>query len=233
MKILISPSKTMKKVKGSFDCDHLFEKEKNFLYNYLKTMSLSTIKKTFLTSDKLTRDVFNDYQTFIEDSPAILTYTGAQYKALDYETLDDSSKQYLNDHLYIMSGLYGLLRPLDAVAYYRLPMGITLNKQSMDAYWKEAINHHLKEEDLIINLASDEYGDLLNHSNLVKILFYQSVKPLKRANSMEVKKLRGLFLKFLASKKILNKDDLSQFNQEGYALDESLSDEKTMTFVKS
>ncbi|MFP4286910.1 MAG: YaaA family protein [Candidatus Izemoplasmataceae bacterium] len=233
MKILISPSKTMKKVNEPSLNHHIFENEKQLLYNHLKTLSLNSIKKTFGISDKLSKEVESYYKTFKEDSPAILTYTGAQFKALNYKQLDDNSKDYLDKHLLIMSGLYGLLKPKDAVAYYRLPMGVSLNKQSMEFFWKNPINNYLKEEDFIINLASDEYGDLLNHPKTISIVFYQSLAPLKRAASMEVKKLRGIFLRFLATKNIKQLDELKRFCAEGYKVNESFSNALTIVFIKS
>lgn len=233
MKILISPSKTMKKVKEPYINNHIFEVEKNTLYNQLKTLSLAAIKETFLTSDKLSTEVLHFYNAFVEDSPAIKTYTGAQFKALDYRNLDEKSKNYLDKHLYIMSGLYGLLKPKDAVAYYRLPMGINLNDLSLKSFWESPINTYLKDEDLILNLASDEYGDLINHPLTKTVVFYQSTNPLKRAASMEVKKLRGLFLKSMATNQVKNIKSIRHFKIDVYTYNESLSNELIIAFTKS
>jgi cytoplasmic iron level regulating protein YaaA (DUF328/UPF0246 family) len=232
MKILISPSKTQKKVVASINKDYLFSHEKTLLLNQLKKMSFNAIKDTFSVSDKLAKDVLGYYETFVEDAKAINTYTGAQFKALDYESLSDEAKDYLEDHLYIMSGLYGLLKPSHAIAYYRLPMGVQLKHKSLESYWKKPINKTLENESFIINLASDEYGHLVEHPSLISIMFYQSMNPLKRALSMEVKKLRGHFLRLMAIHQCESVEAIKALKVLNYSYDEAASDAHHLAFIR-
>jgi len=158
MKIVISPSKTMtsssiatKKQKP------LFFKEANNLREKILLFTNQEWMDTFQASFAIVEKTKQEYQTFQERFFAIQSYTGPQFQALDYASLDEGAQDYINKHFLIMSGLYGLLRPLDTIGIYRLPMGVTLPGDSLVQVWKTKLTEQLKKEKIVIGLASKEY----------------------------------------------------------------------------
>ena len=163
MKIIISPSKGMNINITENDSYNkpMFLDEANYLANIIKKLSIDELSSYFKINKKLAYEVYNYYQQFNNKIfPAIKLYDGVAYRALDYQSLDDDMKCYLNDRLLILSALYGILRPNDSISLYRLdfinnPFDFNLYK-----YW-DIINNYFSKE-LIINLASKEYSKMLN-----------------------------------------------------------------------
>ena len=123
MKIIISPAKTFKirKIKNK-NCDCLYESKKNELVSIIKEKSIEELKKLWKCSDKIAEESYNLYQNF-DEAPkgcAILSFDGIQYQYMDVNSLDENQLGYLEEHLRILSGLYGILRPLDEISKYRL-----------------------------------------------------------------------------------------------------------------
>lgn len=233
MKILISPSKTMSKSNVMPKKRQLlFEQEKNKLLHILKSYDLKSLQQLLKVNDKLALTNFDRYAQFKEENAALFSYTGAQFKALNAHTLDNTSLNYLDEHLMIVSGLYGLLRPFDKIAFYRLPMALKLKHLTLNLYWQESISTYL-EDQLIINLTSKEY-DIILHNDLkiLSIEFYVLKNGKLTAPSMEVKKIRGLFVRFLAKNQILHPSTMKTFDDEGYKYHSEHSTENTLVFIK-
>lgn len=166
--------------------------------------------------------------------PAIFTFAGDVYNGLDAFSLSLDKVIKAQDSLRILSGLYGLLRPLDLMQPYRLEMGTKLNvKDSSNLYefWKEKItnklNDELIEDELFINLASNEYSSVINKKKLVTNMVSPIFKDMKNGKlkiiSFYAKKARGMMVRYILDNEINNEQDLKGFNRGGY----SFSSEET------
>lgn len=232
MKIVISPSKTMRSVPVDNQKKCLFHQEKELLLKRLKKYSIRELEDLYHSSTKIAEESFQRFQRFKEDSLALSSYTGAQFKALDSDTLSVSSWQFLEENLFIISGLYGLLRPIDTIGLYRLPMNSVLDKPLKD-YWKIPISEVLRDQ-TIINLASQEYSEVIDESiPMITIDFYhQSPNGKRKKPSMEVKKQRGKYLRYLALKESLSLETLTSYCDDGYTYDQHSSNSDKIIYIK-
>lgn len=180
---------------------------------------------------------------------AVLAYNGEVYKSLNVTDFSDEDFDYLQYHLRIMSGLYGMLRPLDLIQAYRLDVSnkIDLNGTITDLYpfWRsvvtEQLSQDLKEADnrsLIVNLASSEYSKMVDFKQLgakvVNFEFLQYDPNTNRYKSIviHIKKARGLMLRFIVKNQISQLNDLQQFSDGGYWYNKKMSSENKMVFVR-
>lgn len=232
MKIIISPSKGMKKdpIKSNVYNEPLFLDKAYYLANEIKGFSITEIESSFKINNSLANDVYNYYQCFqINTAHSINMYDGVAFKALDYQSLNDNMKNYLNDRLYILSALYGILRPNDSISIYRLdfinnPFEINLYK-----YW-DIIKDYFSNE-LVINLASKEYSKMLNKKNMIDIYFYTKIGDKLKEISVTVKKARGLFVRFMAINQIEDIKKIKLFNELGFKYNDELSKENKIVFI--
>lgn len=223
--LLISPSKTMQDAPTKETKDPLFPQKKDRLLKIIQDTSKTDLKALLDTSDALTDRVYSMYQYFTEDNVAIKAYQGAQYKAIDVQAMEDESLKFLQDHLFIMSGLYGLVRPLDTIGLYRLPMAVKLESEPLHHYWREPFKETLKDKTLL-NLASKEYALALDPSlEVIEIKF-------DKAPSHTVKTLRGLMVKYLAFKQSTALDTVKTFYALDYHYNDAASSEKILVFSK-
>lgn len=209
MIIFISPSKTFSNVIDDSNLTCLFETKTNKLLLKLKAMTIEEITQTFKLSDKLSKDVFDYYQN-PKYGKAIELYHGVQYKALDYKSIRHSTNT-----LYIMSALYGLLRPDMYIQKYRLDFFHHPFKNLYE-YWQKDIEdylskHHLNE--MFINLASEEFGSLIkNLENVYTIQFTSN----KRLSSVLLKQVRGMLARLLLNSNAKTLADIKAINALGF-----------------
>ncbi len=177
--------------------------------------------------------------------PAILAYQGDVYRGLEAESFDQEDHLFAQDHLAILSALYGLLRPLDKVQAYRLEMGIPLQvngKKSLYNFWKDKITRRLKEIlahhkiPLLVNLASQEYASAVDTEKLgVRVItpvFKEYRNGLFRIISTYAKVARGRMARFIIERRIDDPEELKLFDLEGYAYDANLSSGDTWVFTR-
>lgn len=176
--------------------------------------------------------------------PAIYMFDGDAYRGLDSASLDLDAIDYLNSHLGILSGLYGLLKPLDLMAAYRLEMGTTLATASADDLYKfwgdsisKVINQRLQDslgEKVLVNLASNEYFKAVNtkriDANIITPRFEGYKNGKYKVISFYAKKARGMMVRFAAINQLTRAEDLKDFNLDGYYYCQEASDDKTWTF---
>ncbi|WP_049237128.1 peroxide stress protein YaaA [Moraxella canis] len=180
---------------------------------------------------------------FGEDAkPAIYLFAGDVYTGLDAYHLDKNEIGYLNDRLGILSGLYGLLRPLDLMLPYRLEMGTkfkTAKADNLYQFWgdkiTDQINQHLKQSDqVLVNLASNEYFSAVNPSKIEGRIITPRFEDQKNGKykvvSFYAKKARGLMVNYAAKYQLTNAEDLKNFDSEGYYFVPELSDEDNWVF---
>lgn len=226
-------------------------KETSALVKIAKTLKASDLKRLMDLSDKLAELNADRYKAFDPKAPpeagkqAALAFNGDVYQGLQAKTLAPDDFAFAQQHVRILSGLYGLLRPLDAIQPYRLEMGVKLaNPKGEDLYdyWGDRIARLLLEDlaghddPTIVNLASDEYASAVPQKALkapVVTPRFLDVKDGKaRPVFMFVKRARGLMARYAIDKRINRAEDLKAFAVEGYTFDAKASDARSWTFVR-
>jgi len=179
-------------------------------------------------------------QPFTEENSkqAVYSFNGDVYQGLEASLLSKEEIDYAQDHLRILSGLYGVLRPLDSIQPYRLEMGtsweITPKKNSLYKYWKSAVTERLKEDveetgaKFILNLASQEYAKAVDFKAIDLPVISPDFKE-ERGDKFQMisffaKKARGLMARYAIENRIEKPEELKAFDYEGYHFNESLSD---------
>lgn len=250
MLILISPAKTLDYSVPSIKSHTLpdFQSDTNSLVQIMKKKSATEISGLMHISDSLAALNEERYKTFQKEfnfensKQALLAFKGDVYTKIDVDQYDESDFEFAQEHLRILSGLYGLLKPLDLIQPYRLEMGTRLeNKKGKNLYefWDKkiakAINKAAKDE-TIINLASQEYFKAVDQktlkSPLINIHFKEYKNETYKVVGFFAKQARGLLTNFAIKNRIIDAQDLKSFNQEGYEYSDNLSTEKDWVFIR-
>ena len=176
---------------------------------------------------------------------AIFAFKGDVYGGLDLASFDEDDFSYAQDHLRILSGLYGCLRPLDLIQPYRLEMKTKLKNARGDnlyQFWDDritkSINKELKkqQEPVLVNLASNEYfksvKPKLLEGRLLNINFKETKDGKTRVVAIFAKRARGMMADYIIRNRIENPQDIKKFKLGGYRFDQALSDDKQWTFER-
>ncbi|WP_372794853.1 peroxide stress protein YaaA [Lutibacter sp.] len=252
MKIVISPAKSLDletKPPTSQFTEGIFLDEASRLNEVLKKKSPKKLSELMNISSNLSELNWQrnqDWQlpfTLENAKQAIFAFKGDVYIGLDAYTLSENKIAQLQNKLRILSGQYGLLKPLDLMQPYRLEMGTKLKVgkndnlyQFWDATVTNALNEELKNDEVFINLASNEYFKVIK-TKLLKVpvitpIFKDYKDGKLKMISFFAKKARGLMVRFIIDNAIENIEDLKKFNSEGYAFDMNLSTEKELVFTR-
>ena len=247
LKILISPAKKMNIDTDGFQGVSVpyFIEKAEFLRNILKSMSYEELKKLWKCNDKIAALNFERLKNMDSKNaltPAILSYDGIQYKYIAPNVFTYDQLNYINEHLIILSGLYGMLRPFDGVIPYRLEMQAKLsgeNFKSLYDFWGSSVADILsKETDTIINLASKEYSKVVsdnigNNINFITCSFAQIIngKPVEKGTLCKM--ARGEMVRYMAENNIKDYKNIKNFNRMNFSYSDALSDESTFVFIKS
>ena len=175
--------------------------------------------------------------------PAVYAFNGDVYTGLDAYTIPTDKLDVLQDQLRILSGLYGILRPLDLMQEYRLEMGTSIaigTKKNLYEFWKktitDALNKELAKDELFINLASNEYFSAVDTKALKVSVITPEFKDYKDGKlkmiSFFAKKARGLMVRYIIDTNAKTIEDLKGFNYEGYAFDANLSKGNKLVFTR-
>ena len=175
--------------------------------------------------------------------PAVYAFNGDVYTGLDAFTIPTDKLDDLQDQLRILSGLYGILRPLDLMQEYRLEMGTSITigtKKNLYEFWKktitDALNKELTKDELFLNLASNEYFSAVDTKALKVPVITPEFKDYKDGKlkmiSFFAKKARGLMVRYIIDTNAKTIEDLKGFNYEGYAFDANLSKGNTLVFTR-
>ncbi len=234
-------------VKGFKTSQPAFLEDSQLLIDTVRKFSVKKIMDLMEVSEdlaKLNHQRFQDWSTpFTEKNakPAVLAFTGDVYEGLKAPTLKKPDLAFAQKHLRILSGLYGLLAPLDLIQPYRLEMGrVFKNKRGKNLYefWgnqiTEAINE--AESDLLVNLASNEYFKSVKKRELkaeiVTPVFKDEKKGKLKVISFFAKKARGAMARFIIENRIQSADALKEFNEDEYTFDPKLSSAKELVFTR-
>lgn len=245
MKIIISPAKKMKREEYVAPLHRpMFLKEAGELLSFLRSLSDSEKAKVWKVKGALLSSSLSSLSMLsLEDigSPAIFSYDGIQYTYMSPSSFTDSMLEYAEKNLRIISGLYGLLRPLDGVGTYRLEMESPISIPGygdLYSYWGGKIASSLMEDDrLLVNLASAEYSKavlpyLPSTVTVVTPVFLDWEKGRYVSKGVYAKMERGEMVRFLAETGAETVDEIMKFSSRGYEFSRFLSDSNTLCFVR-
>ena len=254
MIIVLSPAKTLD---YEFESNHehcvpAFLSQSSKLISNLKTKEPKDIASLMGLSDKLATLNFDRYQSWspakkvsADSKPSMLVFKGDVYQGLQAEDLNNSQMKFAQKHIRILSGLYGILRPLDLMKPYRLEMGTKLETsegKNLYEFWGDKVQKNVLNElkdqksDLLINLASKEYftvlGKLPEDINVVTPTFKDYKNGNYKIISFYAKKARGLMAKWIIQNKVTNFEDLSGFDVDGYKYSKAESTATVPVFLR-
>jgi len=253
MKIIISPAKSLdfktELPTKNFSIPNFLSDSKK-INELLKKKSQSELKSLMSISEKLAELNWNRNNTFktlfnIENArPSIFTFNGDVYSGLDAFSLSMDQLNQAQKSLRILSGLYGLLKPLDLIQPYRLEMGTKLNVEgslNLYGFWKNKItnklNDELNENEFFVNLASNEYSSAIDRKLLKTTMISPSFKDMKNGKlkiiSFYAKKARGMMVRYILDNEINNLEDLRGFDYGGYSYSSEESEKmKELVFIR-
>jgi cytoplasmic iron level regulating protein YaaA (DUF328/UPF0246 family) len=221
------------------------------LLKELKTQSITDIEKLMGVSEKIATLNFDRFKTFSPKftarnaKPCALAFRGDVYRGLDAASLSSKEMAYAQKHLRILSGLYGVLRPLDLMQPYRLEMKTKLNNtrgKDLYTFWDDHITEHLNahlktsKTEIVLNLASNEYYKAVKPKMLNAEVIAPAFKEMKNGKykilSMYAKFARGLMARWVIQNKIENPKDLKKFKVDGYIFNQALSSDDMPVFTR-
>lgn len=252
---ILSPAKTFRTLKGNekLEIDQLlFPGEIITLLNVLRNYSEEELGKLMKISEKISQQTHEIYQDFPGNQQPIGSalgyFYGEAYKALAVDTLSEQAVTFANEHLVILSGLYGMIRANDMIKPYRLEMGTKLRTEqgkNLYEFWKQTLTAQMKTllagtegDQVLVNLASDEYskvldiGELQQDYDVLQILFKVKKEGVYKIHSMQAKKARGLMARYILMHEINTVEALKQFDLEGYRWEQKLLTSDEWVFVK-
>lgn len=265
LQVIISPAKQMRAARDAFEVLGIppFVHETARLHRALLDIERNEgsggLQALWNVSDRLLTtclDTLHEFMTVLSDadladpdiarriSPAVMSYHGIQYQSMAPEVMDAAQLAWLQDHLWILSGLYGCVRPFHGVSPYRLEMGAKLSvdgARDLYAFWGNRLAQAIApagSDTTIVNLASAEYAKavlprLSTDVTVVTCLFGEGIrngKPIQRSTAS--KKARGSMVRWMAENKLEDASELTAFNI-GYRHIPELSDKNTLVFMNA
>lgn len=251
MKILISPAKSLdfeSKLPTTRGTQAAFLKSTKDVNATLQNLSKKEIEDLMNISPKLADLNFNRYHEFeakhdkINSRPAIYAFSGDVYVGFDAATFPTEKLDQLQNQLRILSGYYGILKPLDLIQPHRLEMGTKLkvgDKKDLYELWKEKVtaflNSEMTKNEILVNLASNEYFKVIDSKNIKGPIVTPIFKDYKNGKLKVIvfytKKARGAMVRYIVENNITDIDGLIGFDFEGYGYSEELSNEKSNELV--
>ena len=252
MKLVLSPAKSLNfesELPTAKTTEGCFLTEAQRLNKLLRKKSAKSLSKLMNISANLGQLNYERNQTwelpFTSDNArqALYAFSGDVYRGLDAYTIDVEKLGKVQDTVRIISGLYGILKPLDLIQPYRLEMGTRMSvgkNKNLYEFWKkkvtQALNDELEDDELFLNLASNEYFKAIDTKALKVPVITANFKDLKNGQYKTImtfaKLARGYMTRYIIDTDAKTLDDLKGFNYEGYGYSEALSSEKELVFVR-
>lgn len=240
MKALVSPAKSLELTKEIPPVEHTVPRFLDVTFELnskLLMLSKSDISNLMNISDKLADLNYTRFQDFQKEHnetnsrPAIFTFNGNVYDGIDAYSISSSNYNALQNSLRILSGFYGVLKPFDLMQPYRLEMGTKFGisgASNLYDVWRDmltsSLNNEIKDDELVVNLASQEYFKAVNEKELKGKLVSPVFKDFKKGKlkiiSFYAKKARGLMYRYLLDNSVERVEDLLKFDYEGYRFSE-------------
>jgi cytoplasmic iron level regulating protein YaaA (DUF328/UPF0246 family) len=253
MILVISPSKTQNFTSQQYPRFTLpvMLVQSQKLIAELKKLDPQQIGELMGISDRLAQQNWRRFQDFSipfdlkNAKQALLVFKGDVFSPIKAEEYTEEDFSFAQDHLRILSGLYGILRPLDLVQPYRLEMGIKSgfgDKKNLYEFWDRQVTDVLNEDlvqesrPLLVNLASDEYFKVIKPKGLkapvLKIFFKENKNGTYRVIAIHAKRARGLMVHYVVKNRIDKVEDLKKFNLEGYRFRKEFSSDRELVFCR-
>ena len=249
MLAIISPSKTqdfsqcdINSFTQTRQLDHTQE-----LVKILKNKTQRQISKLMSLSEKLSKLNFDRFQAFktpfsLDNAKqALLAFKGDVYNGINASSLSVKDLDFAQKNVRMLSGLYGVLRPLDLIQPYRLEMGTKLSNaqgKNLYDYWGSGISEVLNEDEekLIVNLASNEYFKAIDKNilkaQILDIVFKEKKNDTYKVIGIYAKRARGLMINYIIRNRLTDAEDLKDFSDEGYLYNQELSSDSTWVYVR-
>lgn len=244
MQIIISPAKKMKVDQDDFTPLNTprYLDQSVIIKRKLLSLSYDELKHLWQTSDKLTTENYNQlHRTELNNAltPAIFSYAGIQYQYIAPNVLDEQALTYLQEHLWILSAFYGVLRPFDGIVPYRLEMKSRLkinDNHNLYEFWGDKLYQNIRNQGPIINLASKEYAQVITpclqpEDEFIDVVFAQVVSGKLKTRSTAAKMARGEMVRFIVENQLTSVNELKHFQTSGYTFDESRSTDRKLVFI--
>lgn len=252
MKIVISPAKSLdfdSKAPTSEYSQPIFLKQAERLNRILRKKSARSLSKLMSISAALGQLNYERNQEWElpfapeNSKQAVYAFTGEVYRGLDANTIPEEDLEFLQNSLRILSGQYGILKPLDLIQAYRLEMGTKLKvgvKPNLYKFWgseiTKALNQELEENELFVNLASNEYFKVIQPKDLKVPVVTPVFKDLKNGEYKVImtfaKQARGLMVRYIVDHKVSDIEGIKGFNYGGYGFDKNLSTDTELVFTR-
>lgn len=250
MLMLISPTKNLKPLVSDLPLSiPVYAKESKKILEVLKKKNIDELIDTLCVKEHVAALNKLRYQDIDYDdmgTAAFLTYSGIQFKYMNHRDLDNDDIVYANHHLRILSGFYGIVRPLDSIYPYRLEMQAKisiLKHKDLYAYWNDKIIKEIHrelythKEPIMIDLCSQEYTKafypyLKEHDHYVRITFRIVKNGKLITQATQAKMARGAMVHDVIKHRIESLEELKAFHSDGYRYEEHLSNDRELVFVK-
>ena len=246
MRLIISPAKKMNVTPDILEFQGYpeFLEDTDKLRRYVSGLSYGEAKELWKCNDSIAEQNFERFKEMDlrrNLTPAIMAYEGIQYQYMAPSVLDAKALAYIQEHLRILSGFYGILKPLDGVVPYRLEMQAKATvdgHKNLYAFWGKRLAENLfRQTNTIINLASKEYSKCISahltpEMTFITCVFGEYVNGKIVEKGTYAKMARGEMVRFLAERQAQSPEDMKAFDRLGYLFDASASDDKTYVFIK-
>lgn len=250
-RLFISPAKKMEH--QDFAYEHAlpaYITEAEELFHALEALERDQLKQLWACSDALCDENIERFEELrdyfagnVSASPALMSYVGIQFQHMAPQVMREDELAYLQNHLRILSGMFGCLKPFDAIVAYRLEMQAKLavnGNKDLYAFWGEKLFDELTKDgtETLVNLASKEYSKAVEpyakDIAFITCNFYQEDKKKGKLvqRSTEAKSTRGAFVRWCAEQALEEVADVRDFRERDYLFAADISDEKTFNFIK-
>ena len=246
MKIIISPAKQMKINTDLFACNELpvFMERTEILKDWICSLTYKEQKALWSCSDKIARqnaERFANMDLRKDLTPALLSYDGIQYTYMAPAVFEDGQYEYVQEHLRILSGFYGVVRPMDGVVPYRLEMqakAAAAGSKNLYEFWGDSLYREVRDSSrVIINLASKEYSKCIEkylapEDRFITCVFGEPAKGKLVQKGVYAKMARGEMVRFMAGIHAERPEQMKDFNWSGYCYDDDRSSDTEYVFVR-
>ena len=248
MLIVLSPAKSLD-FSTNFKCatttKPIFQNETSQLVSHLKKLTIDNLQELMSISEKLGELNYQRFQDFQKtpERQALLAFDGDVYDGIDKKNYHEKDFNFAQNHVVILSGLYGILRPLDSIKPYRLEMGTNFKNikffiKNLYDFWEDKITQEINKNPtkIIVNLASQEYFSAINsnkiNKKIIEITFQEKKNGVLKTIGINSKKARGLITNFAIKNKISNPLNLQEFSEENYQFNPSISSNDKWFFTR-
>ena len=248
MYLVLSPAKRLHHVDIPKEGTHpVFWKESRTLAKRVRTLKTTDLESLMKISSKLSNLNYERFQSFSMDdvsgTPAIQTFAGDTFVGMKSQTLQDEDIAWAQERIGILSGLYGVLRPLDRIEPYRLEMGTKLSTEhgkDLYRFWGDRVHKEVSKRvqksafPTLVNLASVEYFSVLKGIGVPVInpVFKEEKNGAYKIIALKAKRARGSMARFVIDKRLNNPQDLKDFDYGGYAFSQEHSNEQNWVFLR-